>query len=176
MDDRRKTKAKPKETTEQLMARKVKEVMAPTRDVVARVKDWTVVAAGSATFLAMVVAFIRYGGGLLDSGPLPVPSRSEVIAVAMALKEAKDSQNLTNQNLTTQLENQGALTRGLLDDRKREAADQLARQLSNQQSALDVAKTIYDKDPSLANQKVVEALAMRLMELQRQIKDQSPPK
>lgn len=156
------------------MARKAKEVMAPTRDIVSRAKDWTIIVLAGSSTIAFLTAVFTYSRPVLDSGPMPFPSRMEVDSVRTDLAtrdKADDNLHQAQLDQTKQLADQ---LQHIADEQRRTAQERLTNQIRNLQSSLDVAKAIYDKDPSLANKGVLDALEAQMNDLQKQLMATTP--
>lgn len=141
------------ETPEQEMARRRREEYAPTRDIVSRAKDWTAIATAVIITVTIVTAILSYSGRVLDSGPMPFPSRLEVDGVSKSLKELDDKDDKIHQSQLDQLKQLADQQQRLSAEQRIESRDRLAARLSSLQSAIDTAKAIYDKDGSVANER-----------------------
>ncbi len=113
--------------------------------------------------------FWNYARPVAETGAPPWPSRSEVQQVAKTLDDRDKADDKLHQDQIDQLRQLADQQQRLADQQRSSAAEALTNRIRNLQSAIDVAKAMAEKDQSLSNQKVLEALQSQMTDLQRQI-------
>ena len=113
----------------------------------------------SALGLGTIIGLSR---DLLDSGPLPVPSRAEVAAVAKTLEQTHREEDQVHQNLTAQLKDLSELTQAQI-------ADTRTSRLRSLGALIDQAKANLDKEPTAANRDILAALLSQQADIQADI-------
>lgn len=148
------------------------QVNATVKEALPRHIDWFD-RASKLTVLAVAIGslgtFWVFGQGIFASGPLPVPSRAEVLAVDKKVEVFVENQQVVNQTLTSQLSEQHTATQVLIAQSKQELAASRTRQLRNLQLSLEAAKATLSKDQSTSNQTVVDTLSAQMEGLQAEI-------
>ncbi len=144
----------------------VKEVPSPRHvDWFERAKSLSVLALA----IGSLGTLLTFANGVTSSGPLPVPSRAEVIAVSKVVDAVVEKQSAVNQQVANQLADQHDITQGLIVQQKQELAASRSRQLRNLQLLLEQAKATLGKDQTLANQTAVDTLTAQMEGLQADI-------
>lgn len=121
----------------------------------------------------IVVYAIPYLDRQWNSDQAPLEGKNEHLADLKKEeldRQARDRAHDDAQvKITQQLDTTANTLAAVVTKQNADYRDGLAQQLERAQSALNTAKAFYEKDPSGANEAVVEALRARLMELQKQV-------
>lgn len=120
----------------------------------------------SISFLALAITSLGtiwiFGQGLFASGPLPVPSRAEVQAVAATVKEIHDSEEVTHKEIAAQLKGTSDLIQATI-------ADTRTSRLRSLRPLLEQAKANHAKEPTEANRDILDALQNQWNAIQDEI-------
>lgn len=107
---------------------------------------------------------------ILESGPLPVPARTEVQAVAAELEAAKKADADVRMRVLQRLEALGKSQEQLAEWQQNQIADTLTSRLRNLQASIDVATTRFNASRSPDDQRVLETLLVQMDGLQMQLR------
>lgn len=141
------------------------QVNATVKEALPRHIDWFD-RASKLTVLAVAIGslgtFWVFGQGIFASGPLPVPSRAEVQAVAATVKEIHDSEEVTHKEIAAQLKGTSDLIQATI-------ADTRTSRLRSLRPLLEQAKANYTKEPTEANRDILDALQGQWTTIQDEI-------
>lgn len=129
-----------------------------TAKLLATIKDYTVLGLAVGSFGTLWT----FSTSILSSGPLPIPSRAEVQAVAKTVQEIHESEDKTHRELTSQL-------KGLSDLTQAQIADSRTSRLRSLRPLIEQAKINLAKEPSTANQDILDALQSQWTAIQDEI-------
>lgn len=112
----------------------------------------------------------NYAKPIAESGPLPVPSRAEVQAVAAQEVQAHMKFLDQQDQISNRLDELGIAQRRFGIWQQSQVAASQAGSLRNLQAGVEVAKARYAQSKSIDDERVLETLQMQLDALQEQVK------
>lgn len=118
-------------------------------DFIAKVKDIMII--GGLFGMISFTAVIGFSRGVLDTDPLPLAGKASVQAVAATVKEIHDSDETVHRALTAQLQ-------GLNDATQAQIAEARTSRLRSLKPLIEQAKVNLSKEPTAANQDILDAL------------------
>ena len=105
---------------------------------------------------------------IVDSGPLPVPSRAEGEAVGLKLNTLEKDNEAVHAAGIKALETLQAQQEKVIEVLNQQAAETISNRLRNLQALIDGAKARYELTRDTTDQRTLEALQSQMSDLQDQ--------